>query len=123
MRFIFLRRARRSLPPHVGLVLFAAACARVPVPSDLETSRVFDSDFEHTWSAVIETSARLVVPAESVAKDSGRVHIFVERLSDRQTQVTVNSFFERTHVLPEQAGRYSTGRLESLFFAEIARNL
>jgi len=155
MRFLFLRRARRALPPQVGLILFATACAHVPVKTDIETSRVFDADFERTWAAVIETSAQLVVPVESIAKDSGlltlrrttaappdwmdcyeeegnraadypqlaRINIFVKRVSDRQTQVTVNSFFERSHVLPEQAGCYSTERVEGLFFAGIARNL
>jgi hypothetical protein len=143
----------------VGLGVLLALCSmgcatHPPVKAPIDTTRTFFTDFDHTWAAVVETAAQLVMPVESIAKDSGlltlrrtaappewmscydwpvnraadyrqiaRVNVFVKRISDRQTQVTINSFFERSNVPPEQAECYSTGQVENLFFAGIARNL
>jgi hypothetical protein len=136
----------------ISLALPACATHRA-VKHDFDNSRTFAADFEHTWTAVTETAADLVLPIDKVSRDSGLVslqwikiprhwvdcyaqppgpgtsqaaylfNVFVRRESATKTKVTVNSFIARPDVPVDFSQCFSTGSFEGLFFATIEKKL
>jgi hypothetical protein len=136
----------------VSLALPACSTHRA-VRHDFENSRTFAADFDHTWTAVTEAAADLVLPIDRISRDSGLMtlqwikiprdwvdcyaqppgpgtsqaaylfNVFVRRESDTRTKVTVNSFIARPDVPVDFSQCYSTGSFEGLFFATIEKKL
>lgn len=58
----------------LGLIcLFFFACASAPKARMIENSFSIESDYDSTWSAVIETFAELQLPIDNMEKDSGLI--------------------------------------------------
>lgn len=138
----------------LAIVLLAPACSvHHAVRHDFDNSRTFQADFDHTWTAITETAADLVLPIEKISRDSGIVtlqwlaiprdwvdcyaqppgpgvshaaylfNVFVRRESASRTKVTVNSFIARPDVPVDFSRCFSTGSFEELFFATIEKKL
>ena len=151
-----LLMAKRSLSAlallTISLALPACSTHRA-VKHDFDNSRTFAADFDHTWTAVTETAADLVLPIEKISRDSGLVtlqwikiprewvdcyaqppgpgtshaaylfNVFVRRESATRTKVTVNSFIARPDVPVDFSKCFSTGSFEGLFFSTIEKKL
>ncbi len=138
----------------LALSLSVPACStHRAVRHDFDNSRTFEADFDHTWTAVTETAADLVLPVEKTSRDSGVMtlqwiklprawvdcfaqppgpgtseaaylfNVFVRRESEVRTKVTVNSFIARADVPADFSQCFSTGSFEKLFFATIEKKL
>jgi hypothetical protein len=136
----------------ISLALPACSTHRA-VKHDFDNSRTFAASFDHTWTAVTESAADLVLPIEKISRDSGLVtlqwikiprdwvdcyaqppgpgtshaaylfNVFVRRETDTRTKVTVNSFIARPDVPVDFSRCFSTGSFEELFFSTIAKKL
>lgn len=57
----------------VFLLLAVVGCAKPPVQMDIVNSRLYESDFDAVWTAVIEAFADNSWPIDNMEKDSGLI--------------------------------------------------
>jgi hypothetical protein len=138
-RHLMTKRRFSALALLAILFSLPACSTHRAVRHDFDNSRTFAADFDHTWTAVTESAADLVLPIEKVSRDSGIMtlqwikiprdwvdcfaqppgpgtsqaaylfNVFVRRESESRTKVTVNSFIARPDVPVDFSQCYSTG--------------
>ncbi|MDE2135493.1 MAG: hypothetical protein KGJ49_12970 [Alphaproteobacteria bacterium] len=106
-------------------LIFVAGCATAPVKTDFEHSRVYNEGFDTVWTQTVQFFATNNIPIKTIAKDSGVIYaerlsfdvgdadcgshpmtqplnssvslnVFVQKLADMRTQVSINATYHQT---------------------------